>query len=121
MESALIPKYESEMKAIAGRIDLLESRLSRIVRKPDGDFITERSRAVLDEYARQYKMVLLQRDLHKAALSLLQKYKFDFERLECAEDGLLSVEAYDIGEIFKGARKNFFYPGNIEIRKGGGK
>jgi curved DNA-binding protein CbpA len=80
----LIPKHEDEMKAAKERKELLETRLTGIVSKPEDedDFITERTRKVIDECSRSYRMAMLKRDLHMAALELLQKYKFSLEQLE---------------------------------------
>jgi curved DNA-binding protein CbpA len=78
----LIPKCEAEMKSAEEKKNLLETRLSAIVSKPDtDDFITKRTLKVIDEYDQQYKMALLKRDLHKTALELLQKYKFNLNQI----------------------------------------
>jgi curved DNA-binding protein CbpA len=84
---ALIPKHEEEMKAAEERKELLESRLIGIVSKPEDedDFITERTLKVIEECERSYRMAMLKRDLHKAALELLQKYKFNLEQIEADE------------------------------------
>jgi curved DNA-binding protein CbpA len=98
---ALIPKYEEEMKASEERKSLLESRLSGIVSKPDDedDFITERTWKVIEECERSYRMALLKRDLHKAALELLQKYKFNLEQIENGESPVASENGFGIPEI----------------------
>jgi curved DNA-binding protein CbpA len=82
--TALIPKHEQEMKNAEEKKELLESRISGIVNTPeDGeDFITERARKVIEEYTQTYRMAMLKRDLHKSALNLLQKYKFNLEQIE---------------------------------------
>jgi curved DNA-binding protein CbpA len=84
---ALIPKYEQEMKDAEKKKELLESRLTGIVSKPDGeeDFITAQTRKVIEDFERSYQMAMLKRDLHKAALELLQEYKFNLEQIESAE------------------------------------
>jgi hypothetical protein len=81
------------MKAAEEKKKLLESRLSGIVSKPDDDdFITERTRKVIDDCERNYRMATLKRDLHKAALELLQKYKFNLEQIERMEPETTSEE-----------------------------
>ena len=118
----LIPKYEDEMKAVEERVDLLKSRIAGIVKKPEEDFITERCRKVLEEYDRAYKMAMLQRDLHKAALSLLQEYKFDLERIEQEKMNDLpsEIDLFDL-RLNRGRRKNYYSPGNLtmDIKKKG--
>jgi hypothetical protein len=120
IECALLPKYEDELKAIEERIDLLQSRLSGVVKNPDDDFITERSQKAIEEYGREYKIVLLKRDLHKAALELLQKYKFDLERIEGGDDiDTGTFFSMPVSDILSGnIRKNTYNPGNIKVGKG---
>jgi len=82
---ALIPKFEAEMKALEEKRENLESHLSGMVRKPEDDFVSARARKVLDKYLQEYKMAMLRRDIHKAALKLLQEYKFDLAQIESAD------------------------------------
>jgi len=108
----LIPKFEDEIKAIEKQIDILTSRLGAIVRKPDDDFITERCLKVLDDYDHRYKIALLQRDLHKSALELLQKYKFDLERI--GNDTFNKPATIEIfSTLLSGTNGNTFNPDNI--------
>jgi len=81
IEIGLLPKYEEALKNIEAKIGKLKYRLNSIVKKPDDDFITGKGLKTLEEYYKEYRLTLLQRDLHKAALELLRKYKFDFDRL----------------------------------------
>jgi curved DNA-binding protein CbpA len=99
---ALIPKHEQEMKDAEEKKELLESRLAGIVNKPDDeeDFITIQTRKVIEDFERSYQMAMLKRDLHKAALELLQKYKFNLEQIESAEHSSLKASAIeDIEEM----------------------
>jgi curved DNA-binding protein CbpA len=82
----LVPRCEGEMKAAEEKRKLLESRLLGIVNKPDDDFISERALKVIAECEHAYKMAMLKRDLHKSALELLQKYKFNLEQIESAKN-----------------------------------
>lgn len=72
-----IPKHEKEMKDLEEKKIRLQKRLLRIIKKPEDDFITETSCAVIDRYTTDYKIALLQRDLYKRALELLTEYEFD--------------------------------------------
>jgi hypothetical protein len=103
---ALIPKCESEMKAAEEKIELLETRLSTIVIKPDtDDFITERTLKVIEDYDQQYKMALLKRDLHKTALELLQKYKFNLDQIGDSSMSLGDeMEMFFRGELEKAVK-----------------
>jgi curved DNA-binding protein CbpA len=98
---ALRPKQEKEMKDAEEKKDLLESRISGIVSKPEDeeDFITECTRKVIEEYVQSYRMAMLKRDLHKSALSLLQKYKFNLEQIESAEQQSLDDEMMNILDL----------------------
>ena len=82
VEEGLIPKYENDMKAAEEKKDRLESRLSGIVSRPTEDFITEQTLKVIEKHEQEYKVALLMKDLHKAALKLLQEYKFDLDQIE---------------------------------------
>ena len=79
---AQIPKHEREMKDLEEKKIRLQKRLLRIVKKPEDDFITETSHAVIDRYMTDYKVALLQRDLYKKALELLTEYNFDHLQLD---------------------------------------
>jgi curved DNA-binding protein CbpA len=94
---ALIPKHEQEMKDAEEKKKLLELRLAGIVSKPDDeeDFITIQTRKVIEDFERSFQMAMLKRDLHKAALELLQKYKFNLEQIESAERSSPEVSAID--------------------------
>jgi curved DNA-binding protein CbpA len=98
---ALIPKHEREMNDAEEKKELLESRISGIVNKPEDeeDFISEHTRKVIEEYVQSYRIAMLKRDLHKSALILLQKYKFNLEQIESAEQQSLDDEMMNILDL----------------------
>jgi curved DNA-binding protein CbpA len=107
---ALIPKHEQEMKDAEEKKELLESRISGIVNTPEDeeDSISERTQKVIEEYVQSYRMAMLKRDLHKSALNLLQKYKFNLEQIESAEQQSLDDEMMnilDLHSFIRGGRR----------------
>jgi len=124
VEIGLLPKFEAELKFIEEKIINLQTRLKRIVKKPDDDFVTERGEKVLAEYDREYKMVLLKVDLHKAALALLKEYKFDFDRIGAYGEGASAdMTVIDTLTHFLdgSAKKNAYNPENTVLNGGGKK